>query len=133
MAWVAGTSCALRVFVGDGLGDDGRAISPDYLDAATPRWSPDGSRLAYTLIAGRQAWLAIHTLASGTIEHHRLAHGRQLREPTWSPDGRWIAAASAGGDGRDWDLVVLRAEEPDAAYRVTGGRANDLAPAWSPQ
>jgi TolB protein len=133
IAWVAGTPCALRVFVAKGPGDRGEPVSPDVLDAATPRWSPDGTRLAYVLLHERTSWLAVHTLASGAIEHIRLADGRQLREPAWSPDGRWIAAASAAADGRDWDLVVLRADGPDAAHRVTDGAASDRAPAWSPR
>lgn len=50
--------------------------------------------------------------------------------PTWSPDGRWIAA-SRWTQGAYLDVVVLDSSGREVA-RVTEDRAVDLAPTWSP-
>jgi Tol biopolymer transport system component len=54
-----------------------------------------------------------------------------LREPAWSPDGRWLAATGSAATGRheDWDVVLLPIGG-GVAYRVTSGVAHDHAPSW---
>ena len=77
-------------------------------------WSPDGSSLAYQAGApGGSAPLKVADLLTG--QTHELATGPiGLMLPggsPWSPDGRWIAIADAGGDL----LVVSR----DGTERIT--------------
>ncbi|MEE2669279.1 MAG: BamA/TamA family outer membrane protein [Gemmatimonadota bacterium] len=50
--------------------------------------------------------------------------------PSWSPDGRWIAA-SRWRPGAFYDLFVLNADG-NVLHRVTYDRAVDQAPTWSP-
>lgn len=61
-----------------------------------PRWSPDGTRIAFTLIQGaprangvqdhRIAWVEA---AGGPVQFYSA--GGDEHEPEWSPDGRWLA------------------------------------------
>jgi len=54
---------------------------------ANPKLSPDGSRIAYTTLAGQ---LEIWNRASGTFEVIVTAVGSQVSTPQWTPDGRRI-------------------------------------------
>ncbi|MGY6588006.1 MAG: prolyl oligopeptidase family serine peptidase [Wenzhouxiangella sp.] len=68
---------------------DGRGLEPltdRDSNASSPRWSPDGERLAY--LAGGE--LRMHWLASG--RDSRIAElGEAPGHLSWSPDGRWLA------------------------------------------
>ncbi len=103
--------------------------------AGSPRISPDGRRVAYTVAETdfdqdayvTQIWLA--DVASGrTVQ---LTRGKKSSSgPTWSPDGRWIAFTSSRAD----DKSQIFAISPD------GGEAIQLTKAetgvggfdWSP-
>ncbi len=62
---------------------------PDSTGASQPRWSPDGTRLAYLRRSGeRMAVVVADNAGRSTI----LAEGpATLREPAWSPDGQQLA------------------------------------------
>jgi dipeptidyl aminopeptidase/acylaminoacyl peptidase len=59
------------------------------LRSSTPRWSPDGKRIAY--LSGGQIW-TIDVATSETKKITDVALG--AGEPIWSPDGKWLAFAS---------------------------------------
>ena len=61
-------------------------------DHSRPRWSPDGSRLAY--LTGAQLWTMN---ADGTAQ--KQLTNRAAAGPSWSPDGKWIAFASLSCNG----------------------------------
>jgi Tol biopolymer transport system component len=56
-----------------------------------PAWSPDGSRLAFTLVADDGS-SQIATVAADGTDLRELTSGVGVHEtPSWSPDGSWIA------------------------------------------
>jgi dipeptidyl aminopeptidase/acylaminoacyl peptidase len=58
--------------------------------ASSPRWSPDGKRLAYLAAAGNGAQIFVRWMDTGqTAQVTRLEESAGA--PVWSPDGRWIA------------------------------------------
>lgn len=57
-----------------------------------PRWSPDGTKLAY--LRGGRLWTM---KADGTAK--RRLTTRAAAGPSWSPDGQWLAFASLGCTG----------------------------------
>src|SRR4051794_21199441 len=101
---------------------------------ATPRWSPDGKRIAYVLTKADLARSAYD--ADVWIVDADGAHDRQLTRspsgetrPQWSPDGKQLAFLSDRG-GRNAIYVI----------DVDGGEARQLSNeptavrelAWSP-
>ena len=74
------------------------AIDPDGSDVALvldcetamPTWSPDGSRIAFTLGMDDGSW-QIGTVAPDGTDLRVLTSGHGIFEvPTWSPDGTWL-------------------------------------------
>jgi len=86
------------VYVVPALGGTSRRIAAYASEAqalaASPTWSPDGARIAYA----RFGDLVVQDLASGRADTIFSASSdpglRTLFDLRWSPDGRWIAAAT---------------------------------------
>jgi Tol biopolymer transport system component/DNA-binding winged helix-turn-helix (wHTH) protein len=97
-----------------------------------PRWSPDGTQIAFTG-GSRELPLEIYTVpADGGNPHRLLPEDKRVEgDPSWSPDGRKIAFVSAitvsdkAGDIRVLDL---------ASHQVTTlpGTVGMGSPLWSP-
>src|SRR5438105_5175672 len=77
---------------------NGRDLTPAWLDASSPSWSPDGRQVAFTGMRwgrwhggsreflGMDVWLV-------DVESGRLRRLRPGMRPSWSPDGRAILYA----------------------------------------
>jgi dipeptidyl aminopeptidase/acylaminoacyl peptidase len=93
----------IHVVDSDGRGD--RALTSATHGSGEPRWSPDGTRIAYLEVDSGRAQLWVAPAAGG-------APRRLTRSPTgvdnfaWAPDGRSIAFVSA--DQPDSALVARR-------------------------
>jgi Tol biopolymer transport system component len=73
----------------DGTGP--RRLTNDKFKNRQPRWSPDGTRIAF--YSNRGGNYEIWTLrADGSqLERAAVIPGRKAFHPIWSPDGRWLA------------------------------------------
>ena len=72
-------------------------------DLARPQWSPDGTRLAVTILLDDGSW-QVATVAADGSDLRVLTSGPGIHEvPTWSADGTWL-----GYDGADVGL-----DDPD--------------------
>ncbi|TCL73226.1 Tol biopolymer transport system component [Hydrogenispora ethanolica] len=97
-----------------------------YLDF-TPRWSPDGARLAIVRRStarsntGTTAAIWLRDMATGTA--HPLTQGGNDRDPSWSPDGSQIVFSRAIGPFRAQLMIVNVA---DGATRVLAGGDNEI-------
>jgi hypothetical protein len=56
------------------------------------RWSPDGSRLAYTRTAGDNGPSSVWILDIAMFNERRIDVSTGLLSATWSPDGRYLVA-----------------------------------------
>jgi Tol biopolymer transport system component len=97
----------------------------------TPRASPDGTRLAFGVDQGRDAFVAIYDLA-GTTALRRLTLGANSRFPVWTSDGKRIAYQS----DREGDLAIFwqPADGSGIAERLTrpGAGESHFPEVWSP-
>lgn len=70
-------------------GGEPRQLTSGSASSTSPRWSPDGRRLAYT--TGGQIW-TMNPDGSDRKQVTNISTG--AGDPVWSPDGKWIAFAS---------------------------------------
>jgi dipeptidyl aminopeptidase/acylaminoacyl peptidase len=119
----------------------GRLTVPDVMAVeriGEPAVSPDGKRVAFTLIRVDLAenrttsTIRLMDLASGEARELTPGRGNHLH-PVWSPDGRWLAFASDRDEKEGEQLWILPLDEGGEARRVTSGFGGVGAPVWSPE
>ena len=96
-----------------------------------PRVSPDGKRLAYDTVDGKDAIVWVAEL-SGATSPIRITFAGRNRYPIWTPDGQRIAFQSdrEGDRGIFWQ----RADGSGTTERLTKAEAVErhISQAWSP-
>jgi dipeptidyl aminopeptidase/acylaminoacyl peptidase len=104
---------------------------------ATPRVSPDGTRVVYTvskevMTADKseyvtQIWIAS---ADGSSNDQLTFADRSSSNPKWSPDGKWIAFTSTRKDNKS-NLYIMRSAGGEAEM-VTDVKSGVTDFDWSP-
>lgn len=118
-----------RIAIMDSDGSNLRYLTEGEATVVTPRFSPDGSRLAYLSYQGRRGRVWVMDLNSGA--KRLLVPGLvQTSAPRFSPDGQRIAfAMSANGNT---DIYIANADGSGAPVRLTTAPGIDTAPSFSP-
>ena len=78
-----------------------RHSAEGHLDFASPRFSPDGLRLAYARVGERHLISIVNLSGGQTVPLERESVDQH--SPEWSPDGHWIAYTRYVG--RKWELA----------------------------
>jgi dipeptidyl aminopeptidase/acylaminoacyl peptidase len=92
-----------------------------------PRWSPDGSRLAFVSSRGDHSFIGVFTNAATPITWLAPSFTRD-RSPRWSPDGTRIAFVRLPGQGGVPDSNLARRRNPWAIWsaELAAGQARQL-------
>jgi WD40 repeat protein len=111
------------VFVSDGQGRKLRQLTPFW--SYVVGWSRDGSRLIVD--RGDYSYRRV-PLSGGAPQPFKLAAGRYILNPQWSPDGTRIVASRWSGG-----IVTMDAKGRNVELLVTGGDDERHGePSWSP-
>ncbi|MDW7732927.1 MAG: hypothetical protein SCH66_10930 [Methanolobus sp.] len=124
IAYVSRLAGNYDVWVMDPDGSNNIRITDSPGDEGSPSWSPDGSRLLYSLDG------AILVQEVGSVKPVVLLDNSYDNvEPAYSPDGETIVFSS--DQGGDYDLWLMGADGKGFTM-LTSGASNERAPAWSP-
>jgi Tol biopolymer transport system component len=95
----------------------------------TPRFSPDGKRLAFSLASGKSEDIWVKDLDRDTLSHLSFLGGTN-RFPVWTPDGKNIVFKST--DPAAPGLYWIRSDGSGEAHRLTGGKSQESPYSISP-
>jgi Tol biopolymer transport system component len=111
--------------------EPGRPVQPiarSPLFDGTPRFSPDGQRIAFCSLRSGDAMEIWVANADGSSTQ-QLTHGpdRFKEGASWSPDGRRIAFSSAGDHAHIWTVD----SQGGTPRRLTNDAGDQMDPSWS--
>lgn len=93
-------------------------------------WDADGKRFVFAAVSKGQPLLTLLDVEGGKIEREIVfAEMGEILNPTWSPDGRYVAFSALVGGLTDLFIYDLKA---DTLKKMTHDPFADLYPAWSP-
>jgi eukaryotic-like serine/threonine-protein kinase len=98
------------------------------LEAALPRWSPDGKRIAFMGREPGKPW-KIYLMPVGGDYPSQVTEGEaEGADPTWSPDGNSIAFGTGGAPSQPISILNLSTRQ----ITPLPGSAGMRGPRWSP-
>jgi eukaryotic-like serine/threonine-protein kinase len=110
-------------------GSDRLQLTYPPVSAGLPRWSPDGTQIAYVARQAGQAWQIFLIPRDGGTPELLLSEVLDESDPSWSPDGKALAYGRLG-TGQAGGLHVV-----DLASRQVSdipGSEKLFSPRWSP-
>jgi TolB protein len=127
LAWSADSDGdgVYSLYVANADGSDVTALTPENEYAYLPRWSPDGSSIAYE--SDRDGDSDVYTVnADGSGSANLTPEASLEAGPAWLPDGRLVFFSDRNGEA-NWDVFVM-APDGSAVGQVTTAAGNDWAP-----
>ena len=100
-------------------------------EAGLPRWSPDGTQIAYAAALPGRPWRIFLVSTQGGTPQELMREGQQSRidtDPQWSPDGKRLAFGHSPEAELGINILDL------ATHQVSSvpGSGNYFGPRWSP-
>jgi tricorn protease len=133
LVYVSGRSGALNLYSYDFLSGAETRLTDQPLNDVTPKFSPDGTQVAFVRDARELRVLDLSTrrerlLATGELEREPFTSARSF---AWSPDGKWIAYFASGVKGfTNTFLVPAAGGGPRQVTYLANAFAGSLS--WSP-
>ncbi|MEY3663929.1 MAG: translocation protein TolB [Pseudomonadota bacterium] len=129
IAFVSKQGESYRLVIADWDGEGQSSALSSAEPIISPRWSPDGKRLAYVSFESKKPVVYVHTLANG--QRLPVANFRGSNSaPAWSPDGKSLAV-SLTRDGLS-QIYLISADGSGAPTRLTTSSAIDTEPVFTP-
>ena len=134
IAFVSSRTGTKEIWVMDYDGANQRPLTSLRTISLTPRWSPDGSRIAFT------CFQPVNGLVSGQICMYSMDTGKTVSfarfrgtntSPAWSPDGSQVVFSSSMQGNPE--LYVTDASGGHPKRLTFGERSSCTSPAWNPK
>jgi len=100
--------------------------------AGLPRWSPDGTQIAYIDAQPGRPWKAFLISAQGGTPQEMLSETHTQADETWSPDGKKLAFGRTQQTGTSEPLAIQIVDLATRQLSPIPGSANLFSPRWSP-
>ena len=105
-------------------------------------WSPDGEQIAFSMAVPREDRMHLcvididgknfRQLTQGLLRNKAGARFPEIRQPVWSPNGKWIAYVLEQAPGNT-DIYVIDAMGNGRGKPLVKVGGRDLSPAWVPE
>lgn len=129
IAYVTRQDRNFELLVADADGHNPRTVFRSTEPVISPRWSPDGARLAYVSFERKKPVIVVQTLNSG--ERRIVAEFKGSNSaPAWSPDGQRLAVVLTRDGSSQIYLMPVSGGAPERLMKTSP--ANDTEPAFSP-
>jgi Tol biopolymer transport system component len=129
----ANTILITRASAIDWLTRDGKTsvLRPAKADWTSPRFSPDGQKLALDIFDGKQRNIWVYEWARDTLTQLTFEPGQDLN-PIWTPDGRRILFSSDRAKPGVSNLYWVNADGTGEVTRLTDSSHNQIGSSWHP-
>jgi Tol biopolymer transport system component len=97
--------------------------------AGLPRWSPDGTQIAYMDLRPGQPWKTFIIPSQGGSPREVLSENQTQTDPIWSPDGKKLLV---GQDPSAGTLVIRSIDRATHEVALIPGSEGLFSPRWSP-
>ncbi len=114
--------------VADADGANAQTVLASGQSIISPKWAPDGNRLAYVSFESEKATVVVQNLATGERRTVANFFGNNSA-PAWSPDGKTLAVTLTKDGTSQIYLIPATGGTP---RRITESAAIDTEADWSP-
>jgi len=128
MAYVSLVDYTLWVSRTDGSGKLQLTYPPD--SAALPRWSPDGTKIAFMSAQIGKPWKIFLVSAQGGTPEELLPQDAAEGDPFWSPDGTRMVFSRIPDTANASDIRIIDLNTREVS--VLPGSTGLFSPRWSP-
>jgi TolB protein len=118
IAYITKAGTRFQLLVADADGSDPQTVVTSNEPLLSPRWSPDGSRLAYVSFESKKPVVYVQNLGTGARTAVANFRGSNS-SPAWSPDGKRLAVTLSRDGGSQ--IFVMNADGSDAKRVMTSG------------
>ena len=102
-------------------------VSSNY--CTSPAWSPKGDKLAFVCRAEGRFQIFVSD-ADGLNAQQLTTYGHN-EDPSWAPDGRYIAFASTFGSSKIFNIAMIKSDGTNLK-QLTFSNSGYTDPSWGP-